>query len=287
MIEYRELSNGVKMPAIVMGTSLCDRQGRSADLYRLLEASVREAMVHQIRAFDTARDYNNEELLGRIFKQAIKAGKIAREDLFITTKVGNGQQIEGNMEEELGRSLQALQLEYLDLWLLHWPYPDYYIKNWKQLEDIYQSGKVKAIGICNCRERHLDRLFQPDIRVKPHVVQIEYHPFRTVPGFVENCRKKNIQLEAYSALCNMLPMVRENKLLNQLARNYHKSIPQIIMRWHLQQGSIPIFSSLTPDRIRMNTDINDFVLDEKDMALISALNMDYKFHPESMNCPGY
>lgn len=287
MIEYRELSNGVKMPKIVMGTGLCGRKGRKADLYRFLESSIKGAIAHQIRAFDAARDYDNEELLGEIFKHVLKSGEIAREDLFITTKVGNGQQIEGNMRKELERSLRSLQLDYLDLWLLHWPYPDYYIKNWKQLEDIYQSGKVRAIGICNCRERHLNRFFQPDIRIKPHVIQIEYHPFRTEPGFVEKCQKENIQLEAYSALCNMLPMVKENKLLNQLSLKYHKNIPQIILKWHLQQGSIPIFISLNSDRIRSNTDIYDFVLDEMDMAQISALNIDYKFHPESINCPGY
>lgn len=287
MVQYRELSNGVKMPAVVMGTSLCDRKGRASDLYKPLEISVREAMANGIRAFDTARDYNNEGLLGKVFKNAIKAGIVAREDLFITTKVGNSQQIGGNMRRELEQSLQALQLEYLDLWLLHWPYPDYWLNNWKQLEDIYQSGKVRAIGICNCRERHLERLLQPDIRVKPQVIQIEYHPFRTVPGFVGKCRKENIQLEAYSALCNMLPMVKENKLLNELALKYRKTVPQIIMKWHVQQGSVPIFSSLNADRIRMNTDINDFVLDETDMSRIFSLDIDYKFHPESMNCPGY
>lgn len=287
MIEYRELSNGVKMPSIVMGTSLCDRKGNKKSLYRLLEQAVKTAIVHHVRAFDTARDYQNEELLGQVFKQALKAGEISREDLFITTKVGNAQQAGKNMEKELEQSLRSLQLDYLDLWLLHWPCPDYYIDNWKQLEKIYQLGRVRAIGICNCRERHLDRFLQPDIQVKPHVVQVEYHPFRTIPGFVEKCRDANIQLEAYSALCNMLPMVKENALLNQLSGKYHKNISQIILRWHLQQGSIPIFSSLNADRIRLNTDVFDFVLDEPDRMQISALNMDYKFHPESMNCPGY
>ncbi|MEG2340934.1 MAG: aldo/keto reductase [Odoribacter sp.] len=286
-MQYRKLNNGIKMPEIVMGTSLWDRKGSKSELYKLLENSVRKAIVNQIWAFDTAPDYYNEELLGKIFKDAERAGEVQREDLFITTKVGNNQQISGDMRRTLEMSLKALQMDYVDLWLLHWPYPDYYIKNWKQLEEIYHSGKVKAIGLCNCRERHLERLFEQDIEIKPQVIQIEYHPFRTVPEFVEKCKREKIQMEAYSALCNMLPMVKENKVLKCLALKYNKTIPQIIMKWHIQQGVIPIFSSLNPIRIKANIDIDDFELTALDLAEIFALNIDYKFHPESMNCPGY
>ena len=121
----------------------------------------------------------------------------------------------------------------------------------------------------------------------PHVVQVEYHPFRTIERFRELCASNRIQIEAYSANCLMLPFVKENTKLNQIASIHKKSVTQIIMRWHVQQAVIPIFRSFNPEHIRENVDIYDFELTELEMQQIFSLNQDYKFHPESLNCPGY
>lgn len=281
-----KLRNGVEMPVIMMGTSICDLSGDIKELQKQLENAIICASRYKAVGFDTARDYSNEELLGRIFGRMLHNHICKREDLFITTKVGNGQQRNKNMQAEIEQSLKAFNLDYIDLWLLHWPLPEYYLDNWKQVEDIYKSGKVRAIGMANLRERHIKALKEIATEM-PHVVQIEYHPFRTVPNMFSLLKQENIQLEAYSANCVMLPFVRENVVLNELALKYKKTITQIMMRWHVQQGCIPIFRSFNPVHIKENIDIFDFEITDEDMKAIFALNKDYKFHPESLNCPGY
>jgi diketogulonate reductase-like aldo/keto reductase len=281
-----KLRNGVEMPVIMLGTSICDLKGDAHVLQKQLEQALTCALRYKAVGFDTARDYNNEELLGQIFNRMIRKHICKREDLFITTKVGNEQQRHKDMETEIDLSLKHFNLDYIDLWLLHWPLPDYYLDNWKQIEKIYRSGKVRAIGVANCRERHIKALKEIADEM-PHVVQIEYHPFRTVPSMRTILKDENIQLEAYSANCVMLPFVRENPVLNGLAHKYNKSVTQIMMRWHIQQGSIPIFRSFNLSHIKENIDIFDFSLSDEDMDAIFGLDIDYKFHPESLNCPGY
>lgn len=281
------LRNGVEMPAIVMGTSVDDRKGSRKKLIGKMSEVVCFAVQHGLTGFDTSRDYSNEDVLGKVFSDLMRSGDIKREDIFITTKVGNGQQREKNMYQQINMSLKALKLDYIDLWLLHWPLPDYYLDNWKQVCEIYKSGKVRAIGIANCRERHIKAIEKITPDLLPHVVQIEYHPFRTVPAMRELCQRKKIQIEAYSANCVMLPFVKENDVLNGLAEKYGKTVTQIMMRWHIQQGTLPVFSSLNREHILENIDVFDFTLEKEDMERIFALDCDYKFHPESLNCPGY
>jgi methylglyoxal/glyoxal reductase len=282
-----KLYNGVEIPRILMGTSLCDYKGKRKQLEKQLSSSIKHAVTNGILGFDSARDYKNENIIGNVLRKIVKENGVKREDIFIATKIGNSQQQLSNISEQINISLKSLKTDYIDLWMLHWPYPNLYIDNWKKMEDVYLSGKVKAIGICNCRERHLNALFNAGISIKPMVAQFEYHPFRTVPSLVKMCKEHNIQIEAYSALCHMLPFVRENKTLELLAIKFNKSIAQIIMRWHIQQGVIPIFGSLNLNRIKSNIDVFDFVLGEEDMESIFALNTNYKFHPESLNCPGF
>lgn len=280
------LSNGVMMPPVVMGTSIDDRKGNRNCLIREMCSLVEFAIENGITAFDTARDYGNESILGKIFFDLFKSGSITREDIFITTKIGNEQQKLLDMRKQLEISLKSLKTDYIDLWLLHWPLPDYYLKNWKQLCDIYNEGVVRAIGISNVRERHLDLVLN-DSSIIPHVVQIEYHPFRTVSSLRNICKCHNIQIEAYSANCVMLPFVKNNEVLNKIANKYGKTVAQIIMRWHFQQGSIPIFSSMNKKHLIDNVNIFDFELNDLEMKKIFSLDCDYKFHPESVNCPGY
>lgn len=274
------------MPQQMMGTSVWDYKGDKKALQNRMNVSIRHCIVNHIAGLDTGRDYNNETQLGEIFNQLIDSGNCKRDDIFITTKVGNGQQRGHKMIDEINISLKSLQLEYVDLWLLHWPLPDYWIDNWKQLCEIYEKGKVKAIGIANCRERHIESLINKGLPL-PHVVQIEHHPFRTVENFLKLCKEYHIQVEAYSSNCLMLPFVKQNNVLNHIAQAHNKSVAQIMTRWHIQHGVIPIFSSFNLDHINENVDVYDFELSEDEMNIIFNLNIDYKYHPESLNCPGY
>ena len=190
------------------------------------------------------------------------------------------------MEAEIDISLKSFGFDYIDLWLLHWPLPNYWLDNWEQVVDIYKKGKVRAIGMANCRERHIEAIKQEGVMM-PQVMQVEYHPFRTIPLFKHLCDENQIQLEAYSANCLMLPFVKENMILNQLSEKYKKTVTQIIIRWHIQQNVIPIFRSFNPNHIKENVEVYDFELTDDEMHQIFSLNQDYKFHPESLNCPGY
>lgn len=273
------LSNGVKMPALVQTTNWQN--------YDEMSALVTEGLKVGFRAFDTARDYGNEPTVGRVMTECLKAAGLKREDVFITTKIGNGQQAKGDIEGEIEKSLENLQMDYVDLWLMHWPYPGYYIDTWRKMEKVYASGRVRAIGMANYHVRHFKMLFAAGIEVVPHCVQFEHHPMRTADDIFAFCREHNIAVQAYSPLCRMIPRIRESPILKGIAARTGKSIPQVILRWHYQHQSVPVFKTLKPHRLKENWDIWDFELSQDDMNAIHSLDEDYKYHLESASCPGF
>lgn len=279
MDRYVELSNGVKMPSLVMSTNWMGYE----DMKRVVTAGLQCGF----RAFDTARDYHNEDIVGRVIKECLKEQGMSREEIFITTKIGNSQQALGNISEQIGMSLRNLQTDYVDLWLMHWPYPGYYIDTWHKMEKVYKTGKARAIGMANYRVRHFRHLFEAGVSVNPHCVQFEFHPMRTVPDLVAYCRQHDIRIQAYSPLCRMIEPIKNSAILKKLAEKHKKTIGQVILRWHYQQGIVPVFKSTRPQRIRENFDIWDFQLSDVEMNAISSLNQDYKFHLESASCAGF
>ena len=278
-MDYIKLNNGVMMPPIVETTNWMD--------YPQMKTLVTEGFKVGFRAFDTARDYGNEPIVGRVIKECLKEQGLKREDVFITTKIGNGQQRLGNIEEQLDMSLRNLQTDYVDLWMMHWPYPDYYVDTWHKMEEVYKSGKVRAIGMANYRVRHFEHLFRAGVEVMPHCVQMELHPMRTADDIVAYCRKRDIAIQAYSPLCRMIAKIRDSKELQEIAANHGKSIPQVILRWHIQNKTVPVFKTMKPHRLKENFDIFDFELTEKEMKMVASLDEDYKYHLESASCPGY
>lgn len=273
------LHNGVAMPAIIMSTYGMD--------YSTMKQVVAAGLKVGYRAFDTARDYGNEHIVGRVLRECLEEQGLQREDIFITTKIGNSQQKEGNIEKEIEISLKNLQTDYVDCWLMHWPYPDYYIDTYHKMEKVYQSGRVHAIGICNCRIRHFLKLWTAGFDINPHCVQFELHPLRISNEIVRFCQERQIAIQAYSPLCRMMQCVRNSPILQLLAERYHKSIAQIILRWHVQRGSVPVFKSASPARLAENYAIWDFELTAHEMEQILSMDEDYKFLLESSLCPGY
>lgn len=273
------LSNGVEMPPIVETTNWMD--------YPTMKKLVSVGLGIGYRAFDTARDYGNEDVVGRVMKECLAEQDLKREDIFLTTKIGNSQQALGNIEEQVEISLHNLQTDYIDLWLMHWPCPDHYVDTWRKMERIYKSGKVRAIGMANFRIRHFERLFKEGVDVMPHCVQMELHPLRTAEDIVAYLRERNIAVQAYSPLCRMIPKIKENVVLNEIAAAHGKSVGQVILRWHIQNQTVPVFKSLKPKRLQENFDILDFTLSDEEMKAVSSLDEDYKYHLESTSCPGY
>lgn len=267
------------MPPIIETTNWMD--------YPTMKRLVTAGLKIGYRAFDTARDYGNEDIVGKVMKECLSEQGISREEVFITTKIGNSQQAEGNIEEQIDISLKNLQTDYVDLWMMHWPYPGHFVETWRKMEQIYRSGKVRSIGMANFRIRHFEHLFNEGIEVSPHCVQMELHPLNTAEGLVKYLTDRKIAIQAYSPLCRMIPKIRDNEYLNELADMKGKTVGQIILRWHIQNHTAPVFKSLKPTRLEENFGCFDFSLTENEMKGISSLNEDYKYHLESASCPGY
>ena len=155
------------------------------------------------------------------------------------------------------------------------------------MEKVYASGRVKAIGMANYHVRHFEKLFAAGIEVTPHCVQFEHHPMRTADDIFAFCSAHDIAVQAYSPICRMIPKIRENPILKSIAERTGKSVAQVILRWHIQHQSVPVFKTLKPHRLKENFDIWDFELSDADMAAIHSLDEDYKYHLESASCSGF
>lgn len=273
------LSNGVQMPPLVQTTNWQN--------YKEMTALVTEGLRVGFRAFDTARDYGNEPVVGQVMKECLGKSGLKREDIFITTKIGNGQQRRGAIEEEIDISLKNLQTDYVDLWLMHWPYPDYFTETWRKMEQVYNSGKVRAIGVANYHIRHFKALFDAGVEIIPHCVQFEHHPLRLAEDLLGFCRTHNIAIQGYSPICRMIPKIRESEILKAIATRTGKSIAQVILRWHYQHESVPVFKTLKVARLKENFDIFNFELTDEEMVAINSMDEDYKYHLESASCPGF
>ena len=273
------LPNGVEMPPIVEATNWMD--------YPQLKEIVSEGLKAGFRAFDTARDYGNEPVVGRVIQECLKEQGLRREDIFITTKIGNSQQRLGNIDEQIDQSIRNLRTDYIDLWLMHWPYPDYYVDTWHKMEKVYKSGKVRAIGMANYRIRHFEHLFKAGVEIMPHCVQFELHPMRTADDIVAYCHDRHIAIQAYSPLCRMHRKILASKEVQQIAGHHQKTVAQVVLRWHIQNSYVPVFKTTKPFRLKENFDVFDFELSAGEMMQIASLDEDYKYHLESASCPGY
>ncbi|MBB3114392.1 diketogulonate reductase-like aldo/keto reductase [Paenibacillus phyllosphaerae] len=262
------LHNGVKMPWLGFGVWQISEGASVVD-------AVRSAIETGYRSIDTAAAYRNEAGVG----QAIQESGIAREELFVTTKVWNADQGYDSTLAAFEQSRKLLGLEYLDLYLIHWPTKGKYKDTWRAIEKIYADGLARAIGVCNFQTHHLEDL-KADAKVIPMVNQVEYHPLLAQQPLRQYCRENNIQLEAWS------PLMQGNldqPVLAEIAARYGKSAAQIVLRWDLQNEVVTIPKSTTPSRIRENTEIFDFELSAEDMARITALDAGRRFGPDPDN----
>jgi len=269
------------MPSIMLGVNHMNEE-------QILN-SIKSSVDNGFYGFDTAPNYNSENYLGKAIRKIMKQYKLTREQFFICDKIDNFPLLEakGHIKQLVENSLRKLDLEYIDLILIHWPTPDYFVQAWKELETIYEEKVVKAIGVSNFRIRHLRHLFNSDIHYVPMVNQIELHPLRTVEDQTAFHREHGIITNSYAPLCRLLPALSEAPIIYDACQKYHKTNAQIILRWHIQNGYIPTFKSSNPTRIRQNQNVFDFELTQSEMIQISNLNMDFKYHVESVCCPGF
>ncbi len=260
-----KLNNNVTMPLLGLGTWLAS-DGKE------VEKAVKFALETGYKSIDTAAIYGNERGVGR----AIKTGIIPREQIFVTTKLWNTDQGFKSTLNAFDVSMQKLDIDYLDLYLIHWPVKGKYKESWKALEQLYNDGKVRAIGVSNFHIHHLkDLLDEADI--VPMINQVEFHPYLTQIELRKFCSEHKIQFEAWS------PLMQGNFLsvptIHKIAEKYNKTPAQIILRWDIQHNVVTIPKSVHEDRIKENSEIFDFELDEEDINKIDALNKNYRFGP--------
>ncbi|MEA4854258.1 MAG: aldo/keto reductase [Christensenella sp.] len=263
--EY-ELSNGVTIPSIGFGTwQVPDGDVATNAVLCALECGY----TH----IDTAAAYGNETGVG----EAIRRSGIAREDLFLTTKLWNVQQGYQSTLDSFGESLRRLGTDYVDLYLIHWPktytyrdeYPQRMQETWRAFEELYRAGKIRAIGVSNFLRPHIETLMER-AEILPMVDQIEMHPGYPQQETLDYLKANGILAEAWSPLaCGRI--FKEDGLLGNLAGKYGKTVAQVALRWHLQRGDLPIPKSVTPERIRQNLAVFDFELSQEDMDRITNM----------------
>lgn len=263
------LNNGVKMPYLGLGVYL-SKDGQD------VANAVRWALETGYRHIDTAAIYRNESGVG----QGVKTSSVPREDVFVVSKVWNSDQGYDKTLIAFEKSLEKLQMDYLDLYLVHWPVADMYKETWRALEELYRQKKVRAIGVSNFLQHQLEDLMET-ANITPMVNQMEFHPYLVQQNLINFCKKHKIQYEAWSPL--MQGKVFDLSEFKQLADKYGKSIAQVVLRYDLQKGVITIPKSDKRDRIISNADIFDFELSESDVAFIDAMDRNHRLGPDPDN----
>lgn len=263
------LHNGVKMPAFGLGVYKVEEGIQ-------IEETIKTGLEIGYRLIDTASFYKNEEGVGR----AIRNSGIPREELFITTKVWNTDQGYESTLMAFETSMEKLGLDYLDLYLVHWPVKGKYIETWRALEKLYREGRVKAIGVSNFKIHHLEDLLK-NSEEKPVVNQVELHPLLSQEDLREFCQRHNIKVEAWSPLAR--GRFLDEPVLKNIADSHNKSSAQVILRWHLQNQIIAIPKSVTASRLKENADIFDFELTPEEMKVINGLNQNQRFGADPDN----
>lgn len=258
--KFRVLNNNIKIPSIGFGTY---KSGSDEETKEIVKCALKTGY----RMIDTASFYGNEKGVG----DGIKESEVKREDIFLVTKLWNNDHGYKNAINAFYKSLEKLQTDYLDLYLIHWP-NKLNADTWKAFEDIYKSGKVRAIGVCNFKIGHLDQL-KKTAEIMPMVNQIEMHPLSTKDEMIKYCKENNVQPVAWSPI--MRGRLFSNEFMIKISEKYKKSIAQIILRWHMQKGVIPIPKSSNRNRIEENFDIFDFEISNEDMNAIDLLNEGY------------
>ena len=300
-MEYRNLSNDYSLPVICYGTDIVDYQtslvGKIKKESKLMikkiflrntskekkDKGIFNCVYHSIENgcnfFDTSRAYGESE---RMLQDALK--KQGREKYFICTKLDNYSQLHDiPARDVLMKSMNELGVEYVDLYLLHWPVEGKFLNYWKQLEELYKEGLVKAIGVSNCTIHHLEQI-KNIADIVPMVDEVELHPLLSENELRKYCKNNQIQLMAYTSTARMDFRLKSSKRMQQVCMETGKNLSQVILRWHIQNGIIPIFNTSSVNHFKDNMKIFDFQLSDDQMRIIDSMNINSRTRYDSDNC---
>jgi len=262
----RQLSNGVEIPIVGFGTYKLQNENNEACNI------IKEAIDLGYRSIDTASFYNNEEGIGK----GIRESGIPRDELFVTTKVWIDDDGYENTINAFNKSLDKLGLEYIDLYLVHWP-TENITETWRAMEYLYKEKKVRSIGVCNFTVKQIEEIIGFS-EINPMVNQVEIHPKRSEKELLKVCKRHNIVVQAWSPM--MRGQLSSNTIIKKLSQKYNKSEAQIILRWHLQNNVIAIPKTSKPNRIKENIDIFDFEIEKEDIDEIDSINKNERMKPQ-------
>ncbi len=267
-IQNIALNDGTTIPQIGFGVFQIDDEGA--------EAAVTEALTAGYRSIDTAKIYGNERGVGR----ALAAATVPRDEIYVTTKLWNTDQGYESTMRAFDSSMTRLGLDVLDLYLIHWPVPsnDLYVETYRAMIDLQEAGRIRSVGVSNFNPTHLDRVIA-ETGVTPALNQIEAHPYFPQNDLHAYNDSLGIATEAWSPLGQGRGIL-ENPLLVDIAERLDVSAAQVVLRWHLDRGTVVIPKSVTPSRIRQNLDVNGFSLSDDDVAKIGTLNTSKRFGPD-------
>jgi diketogulonate reductase-like aldo/keto reductase len=271
MSKTMRLNNNLEMPMLGLGVYLVENNETSQEV-------IEGALKNGYRAIDTASVYRNEEIVGN----AIKACGINREEIFVTTKLFNEDQRKHKVMEAFETSLKKLGLDYVDLYLIHWPVKDEIVTSYKILEQIYKSGRAKSIGVSNFQIHHLEELMS-QTQVVPALNQIEMHPLLSQDKLHAFHKQHGIVSEAWAPIGRGVKELLENPQLIKIAQTHKKTVTQVILRWHIQRDTVVIPKSNHLNRVIENSKIFDFELSQIEMEVINSLNKNHRLGPDPDN----
>lgn len=263
--------------------TFCNRVYRRFYKTSQLKCDFTYKISHAIRSgyrlIDYSASYGNEELIGR----AILKSGIPREKLFLTTRVSNRQQLIGNIKEQFFNTLRLYGTDYMDLYMFHWPVTDYYLDTWRQMIELYEKGYCRSLGVANCHPHHLDALIKK-YGIIPSVNQVEIHPLFTQVELIQYCKDHGIVVESYTPIARFDDRLMRLPMLKSLAVRHHKTIVQIVLRWHVQKGLIPLTRSMSKQRQLENLSIFDFELTPEEILKIDQVNINSRLRYDPDNC---
>lgn len=271
-MDYIEFYNGNQMPMLGFGTFRVENDDTCKE-------AVKHAIESGYRSIDTAKVYGNEEQVGQGIKEGLESTGLNREDIFVTSKLFFEDFGRKNVAQAYETSIQKLGLDYLDLYLVHWPGTNeaIMIDTWKGMEDLYKDNKVKNIGVSNFNPDHFEALLA-QVSIKPVINQVEFHPYFTQEKLRKYLEAQNIYMESWSPFMNA--QILNDETLNEIGKEVNKSAAQVIIKWNMQHNVVVIPKSVTSSRIEENIDVFDFELSAEQMKRIDDLNKDQRIGPD-------